>query len=118
MACVSSRAIVSNSLMVAARSLVSALKTARLISATSAFSTASTSVSCDKHLFHTTYDIIYIHIIVILYISYMLKNIHVYVYIYIYNTCIDRSNVFLCATWSSNNPILHSNAQRTLTHTK
>mmetsp|Transcript_109452 Transcript_109452/g.339773 ORF Transcript_109452/g.339773 Transcript_109452/m.339773 type:complete len:200 (-) Transcript_109452:79-678(-) len=45
MACVSRRAMVSNSLMVAARSLVSALKTARLISATSAFSTASTSVS-------------------------------------------------------------------------
>ena len=35
-----------SALMVAARSLVSARKTARLISATSAFSTASTSVSC------------------------------------------------------------------------
>mmetsp|Transcript_24445 Transcript_24445/g.75562 ORF Transcript_24445/g.75562 Transcript_24445/m.75562 type:complete len:214 (-) Transcript_24445:2-643(-) len=46
MACVSRRAMVSNSLIVAARSRVSARKTARLISATSAFSTASTSVSC------------------------------------------------------------------------
>mmetsp|Transcript_53753 Transcript_53753/g.129484 ORF Transcript_53753/g.129484 Transcript_53753/m.129484 type:complete len:219 (+) Transcript_53753:236-892(+) len=46
MACVSSLAIVSNSLISAARSRVSARKTARLISATSAFSTASTSVSC------------------------------------------------------------------------
>lgn len=42
MACVSNRAMVSNSLMVAARRRVKARKTARLISATSAFSTAST----------------------------------------------------------------------------
>mmetsp|Transcript_109456 Transcript_109456/g.339786 ORF Transcript_109456/g.339786 Transcript_109456/m.339786 type:complete len:200 (-) Transcript_109456:79-678(-) len=46
MACVSRRAIVSNSLISAARSRVNARNTARLISETSAFSTASTSVSC------------------------------------------------------------------------
>mmetsp|Transcript_19276 Transcript_19276/g.60595 ORF Transcript_19276/g.60595 Transcript_19276/m.60595 type:complete len:228 (+) Transcript_19276:53-736(+) len=45
MACVSRRAIVSNSLISAARRRVRERKTARLISATSAFSTASTRVS-------------------------------------------------------------------------
>jgi len=45
MACVSKRAMVSNSMILAARSRVNARKTVRLISATSGCSTAATNVS-------------------------------------------------------------------------